>query len=223
MTTKELLHYYIKKKFKNRIMITSSFGAESIVILHLCSRIEPNIPILFLNTGKLFTITLTYLNKVKKLLKLTNIKIYEPSNQDLQIHDPKGLLHKTNVSLCCNIRKVEPLKIALKEGDYKAWINGRKRFHGKDREKLKKVEYIDGICKINPLADWTFEKLTNYCDYYKLPKHPLVAKGYMSIGCEPCTSKTKDSIRDGRWAQSLKTECGIHESKKENEKYYPTS
>ena len=223
MTTKELLHYYIKKKFKNRIMITSSFGAESIVILHLCSRIEPNIPILFLNTGKLFTITLTYLNKVKKLLKLTNIKIYEPSKQDLQIHDPKGLLHKTNVSLCCNIRKVEPLKIALKEGDYKAWINGRKRFHGKDREKLKKVEYIDGICKINPLADWTFEKLTNYCDYYKLPKHPLVAKGYMSIGCEPCTSKTKDSIRDGRWSQSLKSECGIHESKKENEKYYPTN
>ena len=223
MTTKELLHYYIKKKFKNRIMITSSFGAESIVILHLCSRIEPNIPILFLNTGKLFTITLTYLNKVKKLLKLTNIKIYEPSNQDLQIHDPKGLLHKTNVSLCCNIRKVEPLKIALKEGDYKAWINGRKRFHGKDRKELKKIEYIDGICKINPLADWTFEKLTNYCDYYKLPKHPLVAKGYMSIGCEPCTSKTKDSIRDGRWSQSLKTECGIHESKKENEKFYPTS
>ena len=223
MTTKELLHYYIKKKFKNRIMITSSFGAESIVILHLCSRIEPNIPILFLNTGKLFTTTLTYLNKVKKLLKLTNIKIYEPSKQDLQIHDPKGLLHKTNVSLCCNIRKVEPLKIALKEGDYKAWINGRKRFHGKDREKLKKVEYIDGICKINPLADWSFKKLMNYNEYYQLPKHPLVAKGYMSIGCEPCTSKTKDSIRDGRWVKSMKTECGIHESKKENEKYYPTS
>jgi phosphoadenosine phosphosulfate reductase len=115
------------------------------------------------------------------------------------------------------------LKLALKEGDYKAWINGRKRFHGKDRKELKKIEYIDGICKINPLADWSFKKLMNYNEYYKLPKHPLVAKGYMSIGCEPCTSKTKDSIRDGRWAQSLKTECGIHESKKENEKFYPTS
>ena len=113
MTTKELLYYYIKKKFKNRIMITSSFGAESIVILHLCSRIEPNIPILFLNTGKLFTATLRYLNKVKRLLKLTNIKIYEPSKQDLQIHDPSGKLHLTNTTLCCNIRKVLPLKLAL--------------------------------------------------------------------------------------------------------------
>ena len=213
MTTKELLDYYIKKKFKNSIMITSSFGAESIVILHLCSKIVPNIPILFLNTGKLFTATLTYLKRVQKLLKLTNIKIYEPDEIELARNDPKGLLHLTNTALCCKIRKVDPLKLALAEGNYKAWINGRKRFHGKDRNKLKVVEYVEGICKINPLADWTFKHIENYCTYYKLPKHPLVAKGYMSIGCQPCTSKTKDSIRDGRWANSLKTECGIHENK----------
>ena len=213
MTTKELLHFYIKKKFKNSIMITSSFGAESIVILHLCSRIEPNIPILFLNTGKLFKETLVYLKRVKKLLKLTNIKIYEPDELDLAKNDPKGKLHLTNTALCCNIRKVEPLKLALREGNYKAWINGRKRFHGKDRNKLKVVEYVNGVCKINPLANWTFKHIENYCEYYKLPKHPLVAKGYMSIGCKPCTSKTKDSIRDGRWANSMKSECGIHENR----------
>ena len=210
MKTKELLHFYIKKKFKNSIMITSSFGAESIVILHLCSRIESNIPILFLNTGKLFTATLTYLKRVQKLLKLTNIKIYEPDEIELARNDPKGLLHLTNTDLCCKIRKVDPLKLALAEGNYKAWINGRKRFHGKDRNKLKVVEYVEGICKINPLADWTFKHIENYCEYYHLPKHPLVKKGYMSIGCQPCTSKTRDSIRDGRWANSIKNECGIH-------------
>ena len=111
--TKKLLSYYIKKKFKNSIMITSSFGAESIVILHLCSRIEPNIPILFLNTGKLFKETLVYLKRVKKLLKLTNIKIYEPDELDLAKNDPKGKLHLTNTTLCCRIRKVDPLKLAL--------------------------------------------------------------------------------------------------------------
>ena len=121
MTTKELLHFYIKKKFKNSIMITSSFGAESIVILHLCSKIDPNIPILFLNTGKLFTATLTYLKRVQKLLKLTNIKIYEPDEIELARNDPKAAIAKYAVGNKGNdggehykITKSEPKLIFVK-------------------------------------------------------------------------------------------------------------
>ena len=106
--------------------------------------------------------------------------------------------------------------------NYDAWINGRKRFHGSKRSKLKKIEMINGLIKINPLSDWSLIKIKNYMISNNLPEHPKVAEGYKSIGCQPCTSKTKDSIRDGRWSDSLKSECGIHVNEKEDNKYFPT-
>ena len=205
-----LLKIMIKKIFLKKIVVTSSFGAESIVILHLVSRIDKNIAIIFLNTGKLFPETLEYLNKVKKILNLKNIKVQKPSLKDLRINDPKGLLHKSNPELCCKLRKVVPLEHAI--APYKGWINGRKRFHGLERSNIKKIEKLNSIIKINPLADWNFKKITNYIKKYKLPEHPLVEKGYKSIGCVPCTSKIAedDSHRSGRWKNLKKNECGIH-------------
>ena len=164
--------------------------------------------------------TLKYLKTVKKRLHLTNIKIFKPDQYYLKKYDPNGDLHKTNTNLCCHIRKVLPLRKSMK--NYDAWINGRKRFHGFERLKLKKIEMINGLIKINPLVDWSFKQIKNYMLSNNLPEHPLLSEGYKSIGCQPCTNKSKDSIRDGRWSDSLKSECGIHVNEEEDKKYYPS-
>jgi phosphoadenosine phosphosulfate reductase len=208
--TVDLLKVMIKKIFKRKIVVTSSFGAESVVILDLVSKIDKNIPIIFLDTGKLFPETLDYLIKVKKFLSLKNIKIQKPSLKDLRINDSKGILYKTDPELCCKIRKVIPLEKAI--NPYEAWINGRKRFHGLDRKNIKKIEKLNNIIKINPLTDWSFEEINNYIKKNKLPEHPLIKKGYKSIGCLPCTNKIADDkpTRSGRWKDLKKNECGIH-------------
>ena len=206
----DLLKIMINKIFKNKIVLTSSFGAESIVILDLVSKINKNLPIIFLDTEKLFSETFNYLSKVKSFLKLKNIKVQKPLLKDLKLHDPKGSLHKSDPNLCCKIRKVIPLQKAIEP--YDAWINGRKRFHGLDRADIKKIEKLNSVIKINPLADWDFKKISSYINKHKLPEHPLSKKGYKSIGCFPCTSKVSehDSHRSGRWKGLKKDECGIH-------------
>ena len=206
----KLLEVMVKKIFLKKIAVTSSFGAESVVILHLISKVDKSIPVIFLDTGKLFPETIKYAKTVKKILKLNNIQIHKPELKDLKKYDFQGNLYKKKPNLCCHIRKVLPLQKALK--NYDAWINGRKRFQSEDRSNIKKIEKIDGFIKINPLADWEFNKVKNYIKTYKLPEHPLVKKGYKSIGCLPCTSKILDGEphRSGRWSDNLKTECGIH-------------
>ena len=220
LETNKLLKIMIKDVFFKKIAVTSSFGAESAVILHLISKIDNNVPIIFLNTEKLFPETLKYLETIKKKLKLNNIKIFKPDPDYLKKYDVNNDLYKTNPNLCCHIRKVLPLRKSMKS--YDAWINGRKRFHGSDRSKLKKIEMINGLIKINPLIDWSFKQIKNYMLSNNLPEHPLLSEGYKSIGCQPCTNKSKDSIRDGRWSDSLKSECGIHINEEEDKKYYPS-
>ena len=220
LDSRKLLRIMIKDIFYKKIAVTSSFGAESPVILHLVSKIDKSVPVIFLNTGKLFPKTLEYLKIIRKKLNLTNIKIFKPDQDFLKKYDPNGNLHKTNPNLCCHIRKTLPLKKSMI--NYDAWINGRKRFHGFERSKLKKIEMVNGLIKINPLADWSFNQIKNYMLNNNLPEHPLITEGYKSIGCQPCTSKSKDSIRDGRWADSLKSECGIHVNEEEDKKYYPS-
>ena len=205
-----ILKVMIKDIFHNKIVVTSSFGAESVVILHLVSKVDLNTPIIFLNTGKLFPETLEYVNTLRRKLKLNKIKILNPDFEELQIQDEKNDLYKINPDLCCQIRKVIPLQKALKNFD--AWINGRKRFHDFERKNIKQIEKVNGLIKINPLYDWSFKDIQNYININKLPEHPLVKKGYKSIGCIPCTSKVTDDEphRSGRWINNKKTECGIH-------------
>lgn len=197
--------------FGDKLAMVSSFGAESAVLLHMASQIDPSIAVLFLDTGMLFGQTLDYRKSLAAKLGLTGVRDLRPAFADLAVGDPKANLWKTDTDACCEIRKVVPLDRAL--GDYDAWITGRKRFHGGDRLRLPIVERAsDGKIKFNPLANASKAELDDYLKNHDLPAHPLVAQGYPSIGCWPCTKPVEEGqdVRAGRWAGQDKTECGIH-------------
>ena len=193
----------------DRVALVSSFGAESAVLLHMAAQIDPDIPVLFLDTGMLFGQTLDYRQKLATELGLTDVRDLRPLYQDLAIHDPAQDLWKTDANACCGMRKVAPLDLAL--ADFDGWITGRKRFQGGQRLRLRVVEKSDGKLKFNPLAGWSKDQVDDYMAQHALPAHPLVEFGYPSIGCWPCTKPAEtNDLRAGRWVGSAKTECGIH-------------
>jgi phosphoadenosine phosphosulfate reductase len=194
----------------DRLALVSSFGAESAVLLHMASRIRPDIPVLFLDTGMQFGQTLDYRRQLAARLGLTDVRDLRPRFEDIALTDPGADLWKTDTDACCHIRKVLPLDLAL--ADFDAWITGRKRFQGGSRVQLPVVEAAEGRIKFNPLANWTPTELAAYAARHDLPPHPLLAAGFPSIGCWPCTSPAEEGndVRSGRWAGSQKTECGIH-------------
>lgn len=198
------------EQFGDRLALVSSFGAESAVLLHLAARIKPDIPVLFLDTGMLFGQTLDYRKNLAASLGLTDVRDLRPAFADLATGDPKADLWKTDTDACCHIRKVLPLDRAIEGFD--AWVTGRKRFHGGDRLSLPVVEEADGKVKFNPLANWGKAELDAYAREHDLPAHPLVAQGFPSIGCWPCTNPVEEGqdVRAGRWQGQDKTECGIH-------------
>lgn len=196
--------------FGDKLALVSSFGSESAVLLDLASKVDPNIPVLFLDTGMLFGQTLDYRKNLAGHLGLKDVRDLRPHYQDLATEDPDAKLWQTDTDACCNLRKVVPLDLALEE--FEGWITGRKRFHGGARMSLPVVEQSDGRVKFNPLANWTKTDLDAYAAEQKLPAHPLVEAGFPSIGCWPCTHPVEDGqdVRAGRWSGSQKTECGIH-------------
>lgn len=196
--------------FGDKLALVSSFGAESAVLLHLASRVSTTIPVLFLDTGMLFGQTLDYRKALAAQLGLTDVRDLRPAFADLATQDPKSDLWRTDIDACCNIRKVLPLDRAL--GEFEGWTTGRKRFHGGDRLRLAVVEESEGKIKFNPLANWSKAELDSYIAEYNLPAHPLVAQGFPSVGCWPCTKPAEagEDVRSGRWAGQEKTECGIH-------------
>ena len=206
----DILAPLIEQHFKGRIALVSSFGSESAVLLHMASEIDRSLPIIFLDTGKLFWETIAYRSKLVDRLGLTDIRTMKPDAAQLAVSDRNGALHGISPDMCCHIRKTEPLARALRGFD--VWISGRKRFHGGLRADIPTLEVVDGRLKIEPLARFTAADIENYIDHYELPRHPLVEHGYRSIGCMPCTVKggTSDNPRAGRWAGLAKSECGIH-------------
>jgi phosphoadenosine phosphosulfate reductase len=198
------------EQFGDRLALVSSFGAESAVLLHLAAQVKPDIPVLFLDTGMLFGQTLDYRKILAAQLGLTDVRDLRPAFADLATGDPKADLWRTDTDACCEIRKVLPLDRAIQGFD--AWITGRKRFHGGDRLSLPVVEEADGKVKFNPLANWGKAELDAYAREHDLPAHPLVAQGFPSIGCWPCTNPVEEGqdVRAGRWQGQDKTECGIH-------------
>jgi len=196
--------------FPGRIALTSSFGAESAVLLHLVSRASPHMPVLFLDTGKLFPETIAYREKLVERLGLTGLRVVNPNPMRIKDDDPSGYLWSVDPDRCCDVRKVEPLAEVMAE--FSAWISGRKRFQGETRSDLPVFERDGRHVKINPLANWSEADLENYMTEHDLPRHPLVAQGYRSIGCTHCTSPTLpgEDARAGRWRNKGKTECGIH-------------
>jgi phosphoadenosine phosphosulfate reductase len=192
------------------IALVSSFGAESVVLLHMAAVIDKTTPVLFIDTEMLFTETLVYQTEVSERLGLQNLSIIRADN--INEIDPTGTLHKTDTDACCALRKTVPLQQSLAKFD--GWITGRKRFQSGTRAAMEFFEVEDGVnrIKVNPLAHWTPEDVQAYMEENRLPRHPLVAKGYPSIGCQPCTSPVKagEDPRAGRWRDDNKDECGIH-------------
>ena len=213
-STHEMLEGVIRDNLAGDIAIVSSFGAESAVLLHLVAQVNPDIPVLFLDTGKHFAETLEYRDQLVAKIGLTNLQILTPDAADLSQKDETGLRWSYDPDGCCEIRKVKPLAKALDRFD--ASFTGRKAFQSATRANLPRFE-VDtsdaaGRLKINPLIDWSADDIIAYFDDHDLPRHPLVAQGFPSIGCEPCTHKVApgDDPRSGRWKGWDKTECGIH-------------
>lgn len=210
---RELLRVIIEREFPGRIALASSFGAEAGILLDLVAEVAPKTPVLFLDTLKLFDETLRYKDQLVEQLGLTNIRVLRPDAAELAAEDPDETLWSRNYDGCCDLRKVRPLDRAL--ADYEAWITGRKRFHGNNRATLPMIEAEDGKIKINPLARWTPAEIVAAFKAKDLPLHPLVAKGYLSIGCTTCTRRVNPdkAVRAGRWTENEKTECGIHKAR----------
>jgi phosphoadenosine phosphosulfate reductase len=209
-----VLEEVITDRFKGKIALVSSFGTESAILLHMIARIDPATPVVFLDTGKLFPETLAYRDELVARLGLTDVRSIKPDGKQLAAWDPDGRLWQKDVDLCCAIRKTNPLDEAL-EG-FAAWITGRKRSQGGQRANMDLVEAgPDGRTTVNPLAFWSDEQIEAYFIEHDLPRHPLQAEGYTSIGCATCTLKPRpgEDKRSGRWAGLDKTECGIHMSR----------
>jgi phosphoadenosine phosphosulfate reductase len=206
----KLLRLVIADLFPGRIALVSSFGADSAILLHMVSEIDKALPVLFIDTLHLFPETLAYRDELVAELRLTNVKTIQPEAEMLEKADPDKFLWASDPDACCHLRKVVPLAKAL-EG-YEAWITGRKRYQAETRAALSLFETENGRLKVNPLAAWSNEDVTTYLDAHHLPRHSLIAKGYPSIGCVPCTSQVKpgEDPRSGRWRGRGKVECGIH-------------
>ena len=210
VATRDMLAEVLSEGLAGRIASVSSFGAESAVLLHLIASVDPSVPVLFLDTDKHFAETLAYRDELVARLGLTQLINLVPDAEAIAARDGNGLRWSFDPDGCCEIRKVEPLARAKHGLD--AWISGRKAFQSVTRQNLPRFEIEDGRLKINPLGDWTKDDLEAYFGEHDLPRHPLEAQGYLSIGCEPCTSKVLpgEDPRAGRWRGWDKVECGIH-------------
>jgi phosphoadenosine phosphosulfate reductase len=207
----DLLRPMIEDVFCGRIALVSSFGTESAVLLDLVAQVDPATPVLVLDTGQLFEETREYWQELEAKLGLTDLRVLEPEPRRLAAEDPDKQLWYFDPDRCCALRKVAPLARGL--APFSTWITGRKRFQGGQRGELPTVELdTDGRVKINPLARWTRQRIEAQFAASGLPRHPLAAEGYRSIGCAPCTDRTApgEDPRAGRWRHRPKTECGIH-------------
>jgi len=216
----EMLAAVIGDNLVGAAAIVSSFGAESAVLLHLVTRFAPDVPVLFLDTGKHFPETLAYRDLLAERLKLNLVNL-TPDAQELAARDETGLRWSYDPDGCCELRKVKPLARAVAGLD--ATFTGRKGFQSATRTGLPRFEIdttdAEGRLKVNPLANWTKPELDAYFERHALPRHPLEADGYPSIGCAPCTSKVLpgEDPRAGRWRGWDKVECGIHVPEKPGE------
>jgi phosphoadenosine phosphosulfate reductase len=195
---------------REHLALVSSFGAESAALLKVMAEVDPSIPVIFLDTGWLFEETLAYRDTLIATLGLRDVRSIKPLEESLAREDPGRELWFSDPDACCRIRKVEPLKRAL--APFSAWINGRKRFQGGLRTAIPVVEQDGTRLKFNPFANVAREEIEAIYARAKLPRHPLQAAGFLSVGCMPCTSRTSpdEDARAGRWRGRAKTECGIH-------------
>ena len=206
----EVIEAALKAVGREHLALVSSFGTESAALLKVMADVDRSIPVIFLDTGWLFEETLAYRDTLIATLGLRDVRSIKPLEETLSVADPDRELWFSDPDACCRIRKVEPLARALKP--FSAWINGRKRFQGGTRAEIAVVEEDGAKLKFNPFANVSREEIEAIYKLAKLPPHPLVASGYQSVGCMPCSSRTAadEDARAGRWRGRAKTECGIH-------------
>ncbi|WP_271077174.1 phosphoadenylyl-sulfate reductase [Aurantiacibacter sp. MUD61] len=210
--TLEMLRTLFAENILGNVAVVSSFGTESAVLLDLVARADPNIPVIFVDTLKMFPETLAYREDLIARFGFSNSQVVTPKVEVLAQKDESGLRWSYDPDGCCEIRKVEPM--ARAKAGLDSWISGRKAFQSHTRQNIARFEVEDGRLKLNPLGDWVKDDLEAYFAERDLPRHPLEAKGFLSVGCAPCTSPVKpgEDARAGRWRGWDKTECGIHSS-----------
>lgn len=193
-----------------KLFATSSFQTHSIPMLHILSKIDNTIPIYFINTGFHFPESLEFRDEITSLFGLNLVDLQPLIPKNLQRDKGGNLYFTSDPDYCCYLNKVQPMEIPMAKHD--VWINGIRADQNANRKSMHAEEQTpDGKLRYHPMLNWTNKMIFQYASHHQLPKHPLETKGYLSIGCEPCTQKfTFDDERGGRWKGMKKTECGLH-------------
>ena len=200
----------IYKQSGKKMFATSSFQTHSIPMLHILSRIDKTIPVLFINTGFHFPQTLVFRDEVAAMLGLNLMDVRSLVSRSLQRDKNDQFYFTSDPDYCCFLNKTQPVEPFLAE--YDVWINGIRADQNANRKNMKAEQPARyGSVRFHPMLDWNSKMIFEYSKEYHLPRHPLEDEGYLSIGCEPCTRKVDlTNDRSGRWFGLNKTECGLH-------------
>jgi phosphoadenosine phosphosulfate reductase len=193
------------------IFVTSSFQTHSIPLLHILSKIDKNIPVFYLNTGYLFPATIAFKDLLSEELGLKFTALHSAIPKSQQKDSNGQLLFTSDPDYCCSLNKTQPMEPVLKQFD--VWVNGIRADQNANRAGMKEIEQTpQGALRYHPMLQWTSKDIFEYRKAYDLPPHPMEEKGYLSIGCEPCTRKMMESNdeRNSRWFGMNKVECGLH-------------
>ena len=213
LTAEQALDAVLSSNPAARVCLTSSFQAEDMAVAHLLRKRIPDVPVLFLETGYHFPQTYEYRDRMSKAWSLNLVNVL-PEHTVPEQESAFGVLHRSDPTRCCQLRKVEPLMRSLEPFD--VWFTGLRREQSPSRKNLKKVELHrlptgKTLWKVSILADWNWEQVWSYVNANEIPHLPQYDEGYLSIGCQPCTALPADpnNPRSGRWG-GTKLECGIH-------------
>lgn len=212
-SAEEVLELALRGQAENKVCFTCSFQAEDVILLDLLRQKLPSIPVLFLETGYHFPETYEFRDRLAREWGLNVVNVL-PKQTVQEQESALGILYRNDPTLCCKLRKVDPLFESLEP--FETWFTGLRREQSVTRKNLKKVELHrlptgKTLTKVSPLADWTWGQVWQYTAARKLEYLPQYDQGYLSIGCQPCTRVPEDpsNPRSGRWG-GQKLECGIH-------------
>lgn len=201
-------HYKAENK---KVFTSSSFQSHSLVLLHILSRIDQSIPVYFINTGYHFPETIRFRDEVTKLFGLNTIDLQSEVPKYMQRDGEGRLLFASDPDHCCYLNKTQPMDGVLRTHD--VWINGVRADQSAVRAAMKVEQPAPhSSIRFHPMLDWSAKMIWEYQKEFKLPRHPLEEKGYVSIGCEPCTRRLDPAMqeREARWYGLKKVECGLH-------------
>ncbi|RNC83901.1 MAG: phosphoadenylyl-sulfate reductase [Balneola sp.] len=195
---------HVLNKYGDKALVTTSFGTTSALLLHIVARVKPDLPVHFVDTGFLFPETHAYKEELTRILGLNIITHKAP--YELNQKSRQQMLWKVNPDLCCSYNKITPIESLL--SNYDIWISGLLGYQNSFRTGLNILQQRKDLYRFYPLIDWTEKQVKDYYEYFGLPRHPLEALGFSSLGCTHCTAQGKG--REGRWSGLDKTECGLH-------------